>query len=166
MTKAVAIITLGVAALALIQCSPKAEAPAASAAASPAAVDYSYDIALSFTPAALDKIKARGSQMEISALYYGNARPSTVQLADAKDGTIHLNTDKLQVEAKDQTVHMTGAGAQTENLQHITGQKPLVLINIYSTKSGEKDGLIGCGVFQDYVESAQAKPVAIHCDLK
>lgn len=166
MKKSILILSLGVAVLPLTQCSPKAEAPAASASATPAAIDYGYDIALSFTPAALEKIKARGSQMEISALYYGNARPSTVQLADPKDGTIHLNTDTLQVEARDQTVHMTGAGAQTENLQHITGQKPLVLINIYSTKGGRKDGLIGCGVFQDYVESAQAKPVAIHCDLK
>lgn len=166
MTKSILMFSAGLAALALVQCSPKADAPAASASAVPAAVDYSYDIALSFTPAAIEKIKARGSQMEISALYYGNARPSTVQLADPKDGTIHLNTDTLQVEAKDQTIHMTGAGAQTENLQHITGQKPLVLINIYSTKGGKKDGLIGCDVFQDYVESAQAKPVAIHCDLK
>jgi hypothetical protein len=166
MTKAIAIISLGFAALALVQCSPKADAPAASVAASPAAIDYSYDIALSFTPAAMEKIKARGSQMEIAALYYGNARPSTVQLADPKDGTIHLNTDKVQVEAKDQTVHMTGAGVQTENLQHITAQKPLVQLNVYSTKGGEKDGLVGCSVFQDYVESAQAKPVAIHCDLK
>lgn len=166
MTKAIATITLGLAALALVQCSPKADAPAASSAAAPAAVNYSYDIALSFTPAALETIKSRGSQMEISALYYGNARPSTVQLADPKDGTIHLNTDVLQVEAKDQTVHMTGAGAQVENLQHITGQKPLVLINIYSTKGGKKDGRIGCGVFQDYVESAQAKPVAIQCDVR
>lgn len=164
MTKSILMFSAGLAALALVQCSPKADAPPASAV--PAAVDYSYDIALSFTPAAIEKIKARGSQMEISALYYGNARPSTVQLADPKDGTIHLNTDTLQVEAKDQTIHMTGAGAQTENLQHITGQKPLVLINIYSTKGGKKDGLIGCDVFQDYVESAQAKPVAIHCDLK
>lgn len=166
MKKSILILSLGMAVLPLTQCSPKAEAPAASTSATPAAIDYGYDIALSFTPAALEKIKARGSQMEISALYYGNARPSTVQLADPKDGTIHLNTDTLQVEARDQTVHMTGAGAQTENLQHITGQKPLVLINIYSTKDGKKDGLIGCGVFQDYVESAQAKPVAIHCDLK
>ena len=166
MRKSILILILGMAVLPLTQCSPKEEAPAASASATPAAIDYSYDIALSFTPAAIQKIKARGSQMEISALYYGNARPSTVQLADPKDGTIHLNTDTLQVEARDQTVHMTGAGAQTGNLQHITGQKPLVLINIYSTKGGKKDGLIGCGVFQDYVESAQARPVAIHCDLK
>lgn len=166
MIKAITIMSLGLAALVLVQCSPKTDAPPASAAASPAAIDYSYDIALSFTPAAIEKIKARGSQMEISALYYGNARPSTVKLADPKDGTIHLNTDKVQIEAKDQTVHMTGAGAQTENLQHITGQKPLVLINIYSTKGGDKDGVIGCGVFQDYVESAQAKPVAIQCDVK
>jgi hypothetical protein len=165
MTKAVSIFCVGLATLALVQCSPKADAPAASSA-TPAPVDYSYDIALSFTPAAIETIKARGSQMEISALYYGNARPSTVQLADPKDGTIHLNTDILQVEAKDQAVHMTGAGAQTENLQHITGQKPLVQLNIYSTKAGKKDGLIGCGVFQDYVESAQAKPVAIQCDVK
>lgn len=150
----------------LVQCSPKEDVPAASASPSSAAADYSYDIALTFTPAALEKIKARGSQMEVAALYYGNARPSTVQMADPKDGTIHLNTDKVQIEAKDQTVHMTGEGVDPAKVPHITAEKPLVQINIYSTKGGKKDGLIGCGVFQDYVESAQVRPVAIQCDVK
>lgn len=164
MHKLLSAFGLGLGMIALVQCSPKAEAPPASA--SPAAIDYSYDIALTLTPAAAAKVKAKGGKIEVAALYYGNARPSTVAMADPKDGTIHLNTDKLEVEAADQTIHMTGAGVDAAKLPHITGEKPLVQINIYSTKGGQKDGQVGCSVFQDYVENAQAKPVAIHCDLK
>ncbi len=160
------IVIASVLVLAVAACSPKpAEAPQATA---PAAPNFAYDIALSFTPAAAEKVAKRGDKVTISALYYGNPTTAAASeaLEDAKDGTIHLNTDLLEVDAKDQTVHMTGAGAQVPNLQMIVEKKPLVLLNIFATKAGRKDPIIGCGVFQDYVANAQPKPIAIACDVK
>ncbi|MBW8734017.1 MAG: hypothetical protein JF571_06895, partial [Asticcacaulis sp.] len=88
----------------------------------------------------------------------------SVSLADPSDGTIHLNTDTLDIEPKDQTVHMTGEGVNTPNFDKITGKKPLVQVTVFASKAGKKDPIIACSVFQDYVVSAQGKPVAIRCD--
>ncbi len=149
--------------LALAACS-KPESPAAPAEA-PKAASFAYDIALSFTPAAVEKVTKHGDKVTIAALYYGNATPSSVSLADPSDGTIHLNTDHAEVEAKDQTVHMTGEGVNTPNFDKIVEKKPLVQLNVFATRAGKKDPVIACSVFQDYVASAQAAPVKIRCDV-
>ena len=151
------------AAFALVQCSPPAQdaAPVASKA-----VDFSYDIALTLSPEAEAKMKARGDKLTVETLYYGNVTPKTANMADPADGTLHLNIDIVEVEPASQTVHMTGAGVDPVKLPHIAGQKPLAMINVYASKGGKKVPTIACGVFQDYVAVAQEKPVALSCDLK
>ncbi len=149
--------------LALAACSKPQDAAPQAQAAKPAS--FGYDIALSITPAAAAKMAKTGDNITVFALYYGNATPASASLADPSDGTIHLNTDKVEVEAKDQTVHMTGEGVNTPNFDKITEKKPLVLINLFATKAGKKNLAIACNGFQDYVSSAQARPVAIRCDL-
>lgn len=149
--------------LALAACSKPESAAAPAEAQKPAG--FGYDVALSFTPAAVEKVTKRGDAVTISALYYGNATPASVSLADPSDGTIHLNTDTLAVEPKDQTVHMTGDGVKVPNFDKITGKKPLVQLTVFASKAGKKDPAIACSVFQDYVASAQAAPVKIRCDV-
>lgn len=157
------LVVAALAVLALAGCSKPEEAAAPAEAPKPAG--FGYDVALSFTPAAIDKVTKRGDTVTISALYYGNATPASVSLADPSDGTIHLNTDHVEVEAKDQTVHMTGEGVNTPNFDKITGKKPLVQLNVFASRAGKKDPVIACSVFQDYVASAQAAPVKIRCDV-
>jgi len=157
------LVVASLAVLALAACSKSEEAAPAPAEA-PKPANFAYDIALSFTPAAVEKVTKHGDKVTISALYYGNATPSSVSLADPSDGTIHLNTDRVEVDARDQTVHMTGEGVNTPNFDKIVEKKPLVLLNIFATKAGKKDPVIACGVFQDYVASAQGAPVKIRCD--
>lgn len=158
------LVIASLAVLALAACS-KSEQPAPAPAETPKAANFAYDIALSFTPAAVEKVTKRGDKVTIVALYYGNATPSSVSLADPSDGTIHLNTDHIDVEPKDQTVHMTGVSVNTPNFDKIVEKKPLVQITVIGTKAGKKDPVIACSVFQDYVTSAQAAaPVKIRCD--
>ena len=151
-------------ALVLVQCSPKpAEEAAPSASKAP---DFSYDVAVTLTSAAAQKLATRGDRLTLEALYYGNVTPATASMADPADGTLHLNTDKVDVDPVSQTVHMTGAGVDPVKLPDITEQKPLALLNVYGSKAGKKDPVIACAVFQDYVAVAQEKPVAIACDVK
>ncbi len=159
------LITVSVCGLALAACSPKPAETSADNSQASKPEGYGYDVALTFTPAAAAKVAQRGDKVTIAALYYGNATPASVALADAKDGTIHLTTDLVETDASDHPVHMTGAGANVPNLQYITQKKPLVQLNIYASKAGKKDPVIACSVFQDYVASAQLAPVAIHCDV-
>ncbi len=154
--------------IALWQCSakPDTDNSSASAPAAPKAVSYAYDIALTVTPAATAALTAKKLKITISALYYGNVTPATQSMADPSDGTLHLNTDAVAVDPKDQTVHMTGAGVDPARLKYIVGQKPLVQINLFSGPKLTPANLIQCDTFQDYVTSAQDKPLPIHCDLK
>lgn len=154
-------------AVGLWQCSPKPATDTASQSAAPkAAPSYAYDIALTVTPAATAELTAKKQKITISALYYGNVTPATQAMADPSDGTLHLNTDVVSVDPKDQTVHMTGAGVDPARLKYTVGQKPLVQINLFSGPKLTPANLIQCDTFQDYVTSAQDKPLSIHCDLK
>ena len=148
------IITASLMALPLIQCSPKpAETPPAAA---PKPVDFAYDIALHIKPEAATKTE----YLTISAKYYGLPVPETMHLANA-GGAIEFNTDTVEVETKDQTVHMTGDGMPKDRIKDINTGSPLVQITVK-----DKAGRIGCSVFQDYVKTAQQKPVDIWCGLK
>ena len=141
-------------ALALVQCSPRpAETPAP---ASVKPVDFAYDIALHITPEAAAKVKT----LTIAAKYYGLPRPETANQATTA-GVIEFNTDSVDISATDQTVHMTGAGMPKDRVKDITGGEPLVQITVT-----DKTGRMSCRVFQDYVKTAQAKPVDIWCGLK
>ncbi|MFT4074104.1 MAG: hypothetical protein QM647_01140 [Asticcacaulis sp.] len=147
------VVIASLAALVLVQCSPKpAEAPA-SASAAPRPLDFSYDIALHVKPEAAAKAKT----LTVSAMYYGLPVPETMHLANA-GGAIEFNTDTVEVEAKDQTVHMTGNGMPKDRVKDINTGSPLVQITVK-----DKAGRISCSVFQDYVKTAQEKPVGIWC---
>jgi len=138
--------------LVLAGCSPKpAETPVA--ASSAARADFSYSIALHIKPEAATLAKT----LTVSARYYGLPVPETMHLANA-GGAIEFNTDTVEVEAKDQTVHMTGDGMPKDRVKDINTGSPLVQITVK-----DKAGRIGCTVFQDYVKTAQEKPVGIWC---
>lgn len=143
-----------IALLSLAACSPKPSETPAPASAKP--VDFAYDIALHIKPEAAAKVKT----LTISAKYYGLPVPETMHLANA-GGAIEFNTDTVTVEAKDQTVHMTGDGMPKDRVKDINTGSPLVQITVT-----DKAGRIGCSVFQDYVKTAQEKPVGIWCGLK
>ena len=148
---------------ALCQCSPQ-PAPAPPEAAK--APDFGYDVALTFTPAAREKIGKSGDKVSLEALYYGNPTTQTAALADANDGTIHLDTDTLETDASDHSVHMDGKGVtSSKNFPYIVEHKPLVLLTVHATHDGKRTQLIGCGGFQDYVSVAQTRPIPIRCDL-
>lgn len=152
------IVVAGFAALTLVQCSPKPAASPAPVAAKPVdfAPNFAYDIALHIKPEAAAKVKT----LTIAAKYYGLPRPETANQATAA-GVIEFNTDNVDVSATDQTVHMSGAGMPKDRIKDITGGAPLVQITVT-----DKAGRIGCSVFQDYVKTAQEKPVGIWCGLK
>ena len=163
--RAFILATVAASAVLLCQCSPKtATSPADTAASSSAAPpSFAYDITLDFTPAALAAVKAHNEKVTVSVMYYGNVTPASQALADPKDGTLHLNTDVAQVDAANQTVHMSGAGANAPHLKDITAQKPLALLVVYAGKSADTSS-IRCTDFQDYVATAQQSPVTLHCD--
>ena len=161
--RAFILATVALSAALLCQCSAKTDTAASSSAAPAAAPSFAYDVNIDFTPAALAAIKAKKQKVTVSVMYYGNVTPASQALADPKDGTLHLNTNTVEVEAGNQTVHMSGAGANAPHLKDITAQKPLALLTVYAGKSPDASS-IHCTDFQDYVSAAQQSSVTLHCD--
>ncbi len=163
--RAFILATVAASAVLLCQCSPKTDTAASTSTAPAAAAPpaFAYDVTVDFTPGALAAVKAHKQKVTVSVLYYGNVTPASQALADPKDGTLHLNTDVVEVDAANQTVHMSGAGANTPHLKDITGQKPLALLIVYAGKSPDTSS-IRCTDFQDYVATAQQSAVTLHCD--
>ncbi|MGZ3306230.1 MAG: hypothetical protein ACXU8U_10265 [Asticcacaulis sp.] len=145
----------------LCQCSRPQE-PASSASAGAAPPNLVMDFKITLTPEALARVKAHKQKLTATALYYGNARPSSASLADKSDGTIHLSLFTIPLEPMNQTVHMNGKGIDPAMLDTISGRKPLVLINVFSGAKVD-DTQIQCTSFQDYVTAAEEKPVEIQC---
>lgn len=149
--KAALIVVLGVS---LTHCGKKPEDPN-----KPSKTAYAYDVALTLTPKAL---KALGEKtVVVNGFYFG------APTAEAKDkvdeaGRITLGEDEASVEAKDQSVHLTGYGIDRAVLGSVEGGQPSVEVTAYSETTAKN--VLKCTTFKDTVKAAQAKPVAISCD--
>lgn len=157
-------------ALLLAACQPS-EAPAepqpaaaVEPAAAPSSAGFGYDVQLAFTPATLERLKALGEKVSVSAYYFGEPVPAALHKTNDID-QIHLGDELTDVEPADQTVHMTGQVIDPAKFADIEGGKPFVLINVYTARKADGNNLINCGIFQDLIEKAQAAPMKIDCDL-
>jgi hypothetical protein len=155
--KAGLLLALG---LGLAHCGkPAGKTTAADTAAS---ASYPYDVAVTFTPAAVLALQKAGVGAVVDATYFG------APTAEAKDkvndaGEIELGWDVTEIEAKTQTLSFTGKGIVVASMKAIQGE-PSVEVRAYSGTT--KPNLLTCNTFRDTVKAAQAAPVAITCDAK
>lgn len=122
---------------------------------------YAYDVAVTFTPAAITALQKTGVGAVVDAGYFG--APSAAFKDKANDaGEIELGQDVAAIDARDQSVHLTGKGIVVDSLKAIEGT-PSVEIRVYSDTTTAN--VLGCTVFRDTISTAEAKPVAITCDV-
>ncbi|MDB5438646.1 MAG: hypothetical protein JWM33_1073 [Caulobacteraceae bacterium] len=144
----------------LSACSPKTASPPPAAEAS-APTAYGYDIKLSFSPEAAARMKGLNQKITIGNEFYGDATPAAKAKAD-KGGQLEMGMENTEVEAVDQTVHVTAKTLNLAALPDIIDQKPSVLITVASGPNGANQ--LSCGVFQDHISVAQTQPVDMHCE--
>jgi hypothetical protein len=125
------------------------------------AASYAYDVAVSFTPAAVAGLQKAGVGAVVDAGYFGTPSAAFTDKAN-EAGEIELGQDVAAIDAKDQSVHLTGKGIVVDSLKAIAGT-PSVEVRVYSDTS--KANVLGCTVFRDTLTAAEAKPVAIACDV-
>jgi hypothetical protein len=158
---------------ALAQCDkapPKAQ-DAGRAAAPAAPPPTAFGLTLAFTAKAAARLKP-ADVFSVSARYYGLPRPDT-QGQTNKDGVIDIGAadatavpvDKPkslngQTWPKTAAVSFRAPDSALDRLRLIAGAKPLVQVEVKP-----RDG-VGCDVFQDYVATAQSRPVTLICDVQ
>ncbi|ESQ83489.1 hypothetical protein AEAC466_12500 [Asticcacaulis sp. AC466] len=142
----------------LSQCGGKSEKASGTQMA-----DMSYEAAVTFTPAAVAKLKSLGQKATVEAYYHGSP------LETAKDkvneaGQIDLGMDMTDIDASTQTVKLSGKGIDPEVLSTATDGKPSVTLRVYSSPTAGTANQLKCTEFNGTVEAAKAAPIAITCD--
>ena len=133
-------------------------------AAEPASLRSTVEVRL--TPAAVAKLTSKGEKAVAEAFYFGIVTQDTASMADPQDGTIHLGKDLYDLPLQDvQTVHLTAKAVDPARLDLVAQGKPIVRLEAYATKDGQRVKTMLCNDYQDYVEAAQKQVVTLRCDL-
>ncbi len=144
----------------LAHCGKPADKPVAEAKVE--SVSYPYDVAVTFTPAAVLALQKAGVGAEVDATYFG--APNAGARDKVNDaGEIVVGWDLMELDAKTQTIHLTGKGILVASMKAIEGE-PSVEVRAYSSTT--KANVLKCNTYRDTLKAAQAAPVAITCDVK
>ena len=124
-----------------------------------------FDVALTVTPAAAEKLKSLNQTIEVSGYYFGAPIAAAKEKAN-EAGEINLGEDLINGGAASGTVKLPGTGIDPVALQSVDSGKPSVLVSAYLNPTSGLENVLNCTTFKDTVEAAQKTPVAISCDVK
>ena len=120
-----------------------------------------YEVIVSLSEKAKDKLATSKEMVHVSAMYYGEAE---VGFTGDEMGQIQLGEEDADIpgegSAKFGQVKMS-----KDDIAQVVGEKPHVLINVYTSRKVFEDNLLDCGIFEGLVEEAAQKPIAIACKL-
>lgn len=153
--------------LVLAACGPApADAPAAAPGAE--AVEpkspYAFEVNLTLTPRAAERLVSTDERVIVSAMYYGLPVSDTAPGLNPEGMEIPLGGDDVEVAPESAVVTAPGKAFDATYLSSVKGD-PEVLVNVYSARKTHENNLISCGIYQGPVKMAQKKPVDIQCDL-
>lgn len=123
---------------------------------------FGFAVDLTLSPKAAALLKARHEGIVVSAMYSGDPLPAWTRKAD-EEGMIDLGNEIVTVAGVAGRATITGNKVLRA---HLAWAKNIqVLINVYSARRSSQDNLLDCGIFEDTVAKAQARPIAISCKL-
>lgn len=124
---------------------------------------YPFDVQLKLSAETKQRLADLKEEVTVSAMFFGEPNAAGKKHADEMD-QINLGDDSVNVPPVDQTVRITGVNLDKKALAWIEGE-PMLLINVYTARKADENNLIDCGIFQDPIKLAQAKPIVIECSL-
>jgi hypothetical protein len=144
-------------------CSPAPPADGPTAEAAAPASPYAFEVQLTFTPRAAEKLVATKERVIVAGMYWGSPNAAAKPAADEM-GQIPLGEDFIEVAPENATIIVPAANFEPDQIQHVEGA-PQVLVNVYSARKVHQDNLLNCGIYEGPVAMAQKQPVDIQCDL-
>ena len=138
---------------------PKVQAPAAGAAG--------FDVVVTLSPAAQQKLAAAKETVCVSAEFYAevNEAGRRKHIGDEMDQVYFGGGEWRDEIAGAGSAHFTVPPAAPATMQYVDGGKEQVLINVFTGRRSSPDNLIACDAFQDDVKIAEAKGVRAACKL-
>ncbi|MCF8509297.1 MAG: hypothetical protein K9G83_11205 [Hyphomonadaceae bacterium] len=145
-----------------LACSPAPTAEGPVAAAAPAS-PYAFDVALTLTPRAAEKLVSTKERVIVAGMFWGAPNAAAKSTADEM-GQIPLGEDLVEVAPENATITVPAASFDPAQLPNVEGA-PQVLVNVYSARKTHEDNLLSCGIYEGPVAMAQKQAVDIRCDL-
>lgn len=119
-----------------------------------------YVVQLALSPAAASKLSSSGETVRVSASYYGTAVPG-VPAGD--DGEVGLANETVDLPSGTTAVNLGGISIAESDIRKTREGRPLLLINVYTSRKVFADNLLNCGIYQG--DAALAGQVEINCKL-
>ncbi|HEX7799959.1 MAG TPA: hypothetical protein VF402_06395 [Asticcacaulis sp.] len=130
----------------------------------PKASANGFDVALSFTPAASAKLKALGQKAVVDAYFYGLPTEATAAKVD-EEGHINLGESFASADGADQTTRIDANAIDPAMMDKIKKDSAAVTVRAYLDPTAGVANMLDCSIFNGPLIAAQARPVAIRCDL-
>jgi hypothetical protein len=123
---------------------------------------FSVDVSLS-APAAtkLDSLKEK---IVVSVLWYGEPTKAAKKRADEM-GQIDLGTEQVRLPGSGGRAEIKGRSVQLKHIEWVQNRAVRASVNIFSARLSGPDNYLDCGIFDNTVVVARAKPVQIACKL-
>ena len=134
-----------------------------SAAAKGTTNPFAFTVQIILSPAAAQRLATAKETIMVSAFYYGVPRLSAPAGAADEMGQVHLGNQDIELHGAGNAV-FDGHVVDQKRLAFVDGD-PQVNVNVYSGRRSSERNVLNCDFFEDAIQLAQAKPIAIHCGL-
>ena len=132
--------------------------------AAPAHEPLGFDLDITLSPKAAERLQATHEGITVDARYYGNPTPAAARHAD-EVGQIDLGGAPIVLPGRAGPVHVTGKGVMTKRLRWIEGGVR-VNVNVYSSRRSSEDNVLACDFIDGSLAAVvKAQPVTLHCGL-
>ena len=115
-----------------------------------------YVVQMTLSPAAKSKLAASGETIRVAASYYGNAVAKDEDEVALANETVDLPNGTL-------AVNLGGISIPESEILKTIEKRPMMLINVYTSRKVFENNLLDCGIYQG--EAARAGQVEINCKL-
>lgn len=132
-------------------------------AAAPSAQPFGFDVEVSLSQAAAERLAADGEGIVVAAYWYGDPNPAGMAHVDAI-GRIDLGDAMVEVPGQPVAVRLDGSEVDPAQLDWVEGPA-WVNVNVWSARHSGPDNILDCDFFDGELAHATARPLALRCAL-
>jgi hypothetical protein len=134
------------------------------AQAQKAAVPVDFDVDVTLSKLAADKLAAAKEKIIVAAYWGGEPTEKASKHAEG-DGQISLGAERVTISGAGGRAHIKGSTFERAHIGWVKDGALEVLVNVYSARLSSGNNLLDCGLFQDSPAKSREKPVNISCKL-
>jgi hypothetical protein len=123
-----------------------------------------FDLDITLSAKAADRLRATREGITVSASYYGDAKKDAEKHADDV-GHIDLGTELIRLPGQAGKTHVSGKNVKSERFDWMDGAAK-VNVNVFSSRVANKDNILTCDFIDaDVAQVVKSQPISLHCAL-